>query len=186
VPPAHRSLPEEESADYRYTLANERTFLAWVRTCLAMLAGAVGLAQLGWHVGPRWVRLAAALVLGLGGLSAAISGLVRWRRVDAAIRSGQPLSRHAAPWLVGLTMVILALALLSLIVAEFYASWDLTRTTGEKACPWVAGQPVPAGQGSRRLRDGLSRVDSMNDSAPNKTPSPAKKKTKNTMEESMS
>ncbi len=31
--------------DYRFTLANERTFLAWIRTALALMAGAVGVDQ---------------------------------------------------------------------------------------------------------------------------------------------
>lgn len=32
--------------DYRFTLANERTFLAWQRTALGLLAAAVALVQL--------------------------------------------------------------------------------------------------------------------------------------------
>lgn len=32
--------------DYRFTLANERTFLAWIRTALALIAGGVAVAQL--------------------------------------------------------------------------------------------------------------------------------------------
>ncbi|MGL9725147.1 YidH family protein [Sodalis sp. (in: enterobacteria)] len=35
--------------DYRFSLANERTFLAWIRTALALLAGAVGLEQFTAH-----------------------------------------------------------------------------------------------------------------------------------------
>ena len=30
-----------KTPDYRFTLANERTFLAWIRTALALMAGAV-------------------------------------------------------------------------------------------------------------------------------------------------
>jgi putative membrane protein len=32
--------------DYRFTLANERTFLAWIRTALALIAGGVAVVQL--------------------------------------------------------------------------------------------------------------------------------------------
>lgn len=32
--------------DYRFTLANERTFLAWIRTALALLAGGVAVIKL--------------------------------------------------------------------------------------------------------------------------------------------
>ena len=35
-----------EAPDYRFSLANERTFLAWIRTALGFLAAGVGLDQL--------------------------------------------------------------------------------------------------------------------------------------------
>ena len=38
--------------DYRFSLANERTFLAWIRTALALIAGAVGIDQFASHLGP--------------------------------------------------------------------------------------------------------------------------------------
>ena len=34
-----------EAPDYRFSLANERTFLAWIRTALGFLAAGVGLDQ---------------------------------------------------------------------------------------------------------------------------------------------
>ena len=36
-----RWYEEGEEPDYRFTLANERTFLAWLRTALALIAGGV-------------------------------------------------------------------------------------------------------------------------------------------------
>ena len=45
--------------DPRFTLANERTFLAWIRTALALIAGGVALEALALTVEPRW-RLSAA------------------------------------------------------------------------------------------------------------------------------
>jgi len=35
-----------EAPDYRFSLANERTYLAWIRTALGFLAAGVGLDQL--------------------------------------------------------------------------------------------------------------------------------------------
>ncbi|GAM70385.1 inner membrane protein [Vibrio sp. JCM 19236] len=35
-----------EAPDYRFSLANERTYLAWIRTALALLAGAIAVDQL--------------------------------------------------------------------------------------------------------------------------------------------
>ena len=40
------SEPTEQEPDYRFTLANERTFLAWIRTALALIAGGVAVVQL--------------------------------------------------------------------------------------------------------------------------------------------
>jgi putative membrane protein len=76
--------------DPRFTLANERTFLAWVRTALAMLAGGVALHALGLPE-TQWVRsvLAIALVL-LGALVTAFA-MIRWARVERAMRTGTPL-----------------------------------------------------------------------------------------------
>ena len=41
-----------EEPDYRFSLANERTFLAWVRTALAILAGAILLHEFAAHIQP--------------------------------------------------------------------------------------------------------------------------------------
>ncbi len=79
-----------QEPDPRFTLANERTFLAWVRTALAMLAGGVALHALGLPE-TQWVRtvLAVALVL-LGGLVTALA-MLRWARVERAMRTGTAL-----------------------------------------------------------------------------------------------
>jgi putative membrane protein len=79
-----------EEPDPRFSLANERTFLAWVRTALAMVAGGVALHALDV---PRtgWVRVALVVVLvGLGALMCLLS-LVRWARVERAMRLREPL-----------------------------------------------------------------------------------------------
>src|SRR5262245_41611321 len=89
VEPAWRR--EGEDPDYRFTLANERTFLAWIRTALALLAGGVVLAQFASGLGPRPVLVAFAA--GLAVVAAVLSGMsyVRWRANEIAIRHGRPL-----------------------------------------------------------------------------------------------
>ena len=79
-----------DEPDPRFTLANERTFLAWVRTALAMLAGGVALHALGVPA-TEWVRtaLAVALVV-LGGLVTVLAA-VRWARIERAMRTRRPL-----------------------------------------------------------------------------------------------
>ena len=62
---------EGEEPDPRFTLANERTFLAWVRTALALVAAGIGLET---FVPPLAVPgLRQALAVGLALLGAAVS-----------------------------------------------------------------------------------------------------------------
>lgn len=77
-----------EDVDPRFTLANERTFLAWIRTSLGLLAAAAALVavDLPW---PDWaVRLLALLLAVTAGL-AALLACRRWQRVEQAIETGQ-------------------------------------------------------------------------------------------------
>ncbi len=76
--------------DYRFSLANERTFLAWVRTALAILAGALVL----HHVSMRMPRafiaaLSCALALLAGGLG--VNAYFRWRANEIAMRHNHAL-----------------------------------------------------------------------------------------------
>ena len=96
APEKARALPWYETGqnpDYRFSLANERTFLAWIRTALAMLAGAVVLHQVAEHLSlGREARFAA---LSLAVLATALSGLSyrRWRDNEIAMRFGRGLPR---------------------------------------------------------------------------------------------
>jgi hypothetical protein len=47
----HDPAGDEQEPDYRFTFANERTFLAWIRTALALIAGGVAVASSGGHGG---------------------------------------------------------------------------------------------------------------------------------------
>ena len=77
--------------DYRFTLANERTLLAWLRTGLALVAGGVAVATYAPDLGASWASAAVALALVVVGLGAAVGGFVRWRRYEAAIAADEPL-----------------------------------------------------------------------------------------------
>ena len=55
--------PAEREPDYRFTLANERTFLAWIRPSLALVAGGVSVIRLLPGLGPAWSRLPLGLLL---------------------------------------------------------------------------------------------------------------------------
>ncbi|WP_020666722.1 YidH family protein [Amycolatopsis nigrescens] len=83
----------ETEPDYRFTLANERTFLAWIRSALGLLAGGVAVDQLVPLPSGSWVRT--VLALGCVALAAtlAATSYPRWRRVQTAMRRGDPLPR---------------------------------------------------------------------------------------------
>ena len=102
--------------DYRFTLANERTFLAWQRTGLGLLAAAVGLV----HYVPALCVPGARQVLGasLGALAlfTVAAGLHRWKQVDRAIRQGLPLPRQRTPSHVSRALLLLGLVTVTLVV----------------------------------------------------------------------
>ena len=79
-----------EEPDYRFSFANERTFLAWVRTALAMLAGGVALAAIGPVMSKRWQHgLSVSLVL--LGVLCVVAAWLRWAVAERAVRRGQSL-----------------------------------------------------------------------------------------------
>jgi putative membrane protein len=101
--------------DPRFSLANERTFLAWVRTSLALLAGGVALDTVDLD-GPRGLQtaLAAGLIV-LGLLGAAVSW-VRWAAAERAMRLGLPLPGTAALAWLALLLVVAAACLVVLVL----------------------------------------------------------------------
>ena len=92
--------------DPRFSLANERTFLAWIRTSLALLASGVALDLLAPGIHPSW-RLAAALVLIIAGIGAPVQAWFGWIRTERAMRLARPLP---APTLAGPIAVAVVLA----------------------------------------------------------------------------
>ncbi|MGH9270293.1 MAG: YidH family protein [Ilumatobacteraceae bacterium] len=104
--------------DYRFTLANERTFLAWIRTSLGLLAGGVAVHQLVQSFGVRGTRTALALVA--IGLSAVLAGggYLRWVRVQRAVRRGEPLPPARLVPFVAVALVVVAVAAFLIIATE--------------------------------------------------------------------
>ena len=99
-----------QEPDPRFSLANERTFLAWVRTSLALLAAGVALEALALPVDAE-LRLASATVFVVLGLLAAAQAWLGWARAEVAMRRGRPLPAPSlAPVVAG--GVVLAGALL--------------------------------------------------------------------------
>ena len=85
-----------QEPDARLSLANERTFLAWVRTSLALLAGAIAVHTPALDL-DEWVKVTASLcLLAAAGLAVGQSW-VRWRATERAIRTGEPLPGFGGP-----------------------------------------------------------------------------------------
>jgi putative membrane protein len=101
-------VPPADHPDYRFTLANERTLLAWLRTGLALVAGGVAVAEFAPDLGVPWGSAAVAVALVLTGLGAAVGGYVRWRRNEQAITADRPLpSSRVLPALVAAVAAVL-------------------------------------------------------------------------------
>jgi len=102
--------------DPRFTLANERTFLAWIRTALAFIAVGVALEALALPVQPA-LRLSAAVVLLVLGLAVPLLAWFTWGAVERALRQGAPLpgSRVALPVVLGVSAAA-ALLLLGVLL----------------------------------------------------------------------
>ena len=94
---------EGNQIDYRFSLANERTFLAWIRTSVALVAGGIVAAKaLDFnHDFWRWIVSAPPIV---GGGLLAVLATARWRRFEAAMRAGRELP-------IGRTIVVLGIAI---------------------------------------------------------------------------
>ena len=75
-----------KTPDYRFTLANERTFLAWIRTALALMAGAVGIEQFSPALSSAALRIAIALTLLSVAAGMGVMAWQRWRKNEYAMR----------------------------------------------------------------------------------------------------
>lgn len=94
--------------DPRFSLANERTLLAWLRTSLALVVTGVAAVALEHVVRSRGlVVLVATSACGMGSILAT-AAYVRWLQVERAMRLHRPLpAPHIAAVLV-IVLVVLA------------------------------------------------------------------------------
>jgi putative membrane protein len=106
---------EEHEPDYRFTLANERTFLAWLRTSLSLLAAGVAVVQLLPEFAVPGTRVVVGGLLAALAVITAAGGVLRWRGVEFAIRRGRPLPTQRMPWVLAGGLVVLAVFGLVLI-----------------------------------------------------------------------
>ena len=94
--------------DPRFSMANERTLLAWLRTSLAFVAAGIGAVALSELIGDEPLVRVAAVVACLVGAASAVTAYVRWGRVERALRLRRPLPAPVLGLLLVLTVVLVA------------------------------------------------------------------------------
>jgi putative membrane protein len=124
VEPGAPPLPEDRreasrEPDARFTFANERTFLAWHRTALALVVAGLAIIQLlPPFPGAPWGRhLLAVPLISLGAI-VSVASYLEWARDQRALRRGEPLPpsrlpRILAAAITGLSVIAAILALLA-------------------------------------------------------------------------
>lgn len=104
-----------EEPDPRFSLANERTFLAWIRTALALLALGVGIEALALHIHPV-LRFIASLIFILLAVVAVVHSWVSWQRDERALRARAVLPGPST----GIVIVVGVTLAIALIVVGLF------------------------------------------------------------------
>ena len=113
--PEKRPGDDGTEPDPRFTFANERTFLAWSRTALALVVAGLGIVQLlPPFPGVPWGRHALGVPLIVFGAVVAVTAYREWTRNQWAMRHEQPLARSVMPTI--MAVIIAAMAVVSAVV----------------------------------------------------------------------
>lgn len=101
-----------DEPDPRFSLANERTFLAWVRTALALLAVGVAIEAFGSGISPVF-RFVAGLMFIVLAAAAVVHAWLSWRRTERALRLNRALPGLTFGALIGAGVVIAMLVVVA-------------------------------------------------------------------------
>ncbi|MGE5133084.1 MAG: YidH family protein [Gemmatimonadota bacterium] len=117
MPPAPGATADGTEPDARFTFANERTFLAWSRTSLALVAAGLAVIQLlPPFPGIPWGRHVIGTPLILLGAAVAVIGHAEWKASQRALRLGSPLPRSRLPRILASTITGIALLAAALVL----------------------------------------------------------------------
>ncbi|MFF7159171.1 DUF202 domain-containing protein [Streptomyces sp. NPDC008139] len=111
-----RVRDEGTTPDYRFSLANERTFLAWIRTALALIGGGFAVDQFLTDHLAHWVRVSLALVLLAGGVACTLRAVNHWARCERAMRRGADLPVSRFPALLAVAIAMIAVAMVCVVL----------------------------------------------------------------------
>ena len=109
-------VSEEHRPDAQAELANERTYLSWLRTGLALVAAGLGAERILPAEGIVWARQVIGVSLILAGVLTAGLARWRWRAVDRAMRGGGPMPPPVLGYVVGAAIVLGCLATIVLLL----------------------------------------------------------------------
>ncbi|MFI0240790.1 YidH family protein [Streptomyces sp. NPDC016845] len=110
-----RIRDDGDTPDYRFSLANERTFLAWVRTALALIGGGFAVDQ--FLPDLRWAwRVGLALALLAAGVLCSLRAVSHWVRCERAIRRGEDLPVSRFPAVLSLVVALVAIAMVVVVI----------------------------------------------------------------------
>lgn len=110
-----RIREEGDTPDYRFSLANERTFLAWIRTALALIGGGFAVDQ--FLPGLAWgIRAGLALGLLAAGVLCALRAVNHWVRCERAMRHGEDLPVSRFPALLSLVVAVVAVVMVVVVL----------------------------------------------------------------------
>lgn len=101
-----------EEPDYRFSFANERTYLAWIRTALALMAAGVAIEVVDLPLNARSQELIGVLLIVLG-LTSTIVAWVRWAWAERQLRRNRPLPSFGFGAFFTIAMVVIAVTLLA-------------------------------------------------------------------------
>ena len=107
--PCSRDLGIDGHSDARVTFANERTFLAWSRTALALVVAGLAIVQLlPPFPGVPWGRRALGIPLIVLGAVISVASYGEWVRSQEALRRGDRLPRSVLPRILAVTITGIA------------------------------------------------------------------------------
>lgn len=101
--------------DYRFSLANERTFLAWIRTSLALVGGGLAIAALLPAETASTLRDAVGMLLVVFGTALAGASFARWSRNEDAMRQDRPIPASVLPLVLSVGVLVVAVMVVVLL-----------------------------------------------------------------------
>jgi putative membrane protein len=108
---------EGEDPEYQLSMANERTFLAWLRTALALLAASVAVSQLLPAFDVPGGRTVLGVVLAVLGAGVAAFAYFRWAATERAMRLARPMRYPVSLVLLSSAMTAIGILVVVLVSA---------------------------------------------------------------------